>query len=138
MKNATEELPNIKPELRFQTSRSGGAGGQHVNKVETKVEVRFDIRNSEVLTDSLKNKLTERLASKLTTDGVLTVTSQASRSQLKNKELAVKKTFKILKKALHEPKKRKPSKPSKGAIEDRLKSKKNHSIKKALRNKPEY
>lgn len=132
------ELPNIKPEFKFQTSRSGGAGGQHVNKVETKVEVRFDIPNSQLLSAELKSKLTERLAAKLTTEGILSVTSQASRSQLKNKELAVGKIIKLLRKALQEPKKRKPTTPTKGAIEERLKSKKSHSLKKILRGKPEY
>ena len=132
------ELPNVIPEFQFKTSRSSAGGGQHVNKVETKVEVRFDIPNSQVLSDELKNKLSERLTAKLTVDGILSVTSQASRSQLKNKELAVKKLIKLLRKALQEPKKRKPTKPDKGAIEERLKSKKNHSIKKAMRNKPEY
>lgn len=132
------ELPNIKPEFQFRTSRSGGAGGQHVNKVETKVEVRFDIKNSQLLSDDLKTKLAERLADKLSGEGILSVISQASRSQLKNKELAVKKIIKILRKALYEPKKRKPTKPGKGAIEERLKLKKSQSQKKALRTKPEF
>lgn len=132
------ELPNIKSELRFQTSRSSGAGGQHVNKVETKVEVRFDIRNSQLLPDEIKITLTKRLAAKISSDGILSITAQASRSQLKNKELAVKKMFKLLRKALQEPKMRKPTAPSKGAIEARLKVKKSHSQKKMLRSKPEF
>ncbi len=133
-----QELPNIKSELKFQTSRSSGAGGQHVNKVETKVEVRFDIPNSQLLSDEIKGILTKRLVTKITSDGILSITAQASRSQLKNKELAVKKILKLLRKALQEPKIRKPTTPSKGAIEARLKVKKSHSQKKMLRSKPEF
>lgn len=133
-----DELPNLVPEFRFQTSRSSGAGGQHVNKVETKVEVRFDIPNSQLLSDEVKGKLRERLNPKLTTEGVIILTSQASRSQQKNKELAVKKLLKLLRKSLKDPKKRKPTKPSKSAIRERLKDKKSHSEKKALRSKPQF
>ncbi|MDP5120382.1 MAG: aminoacyl-tRNA hydrolase [Spirosomaceae bacterium] len=130
------ELPNLTPEFRFQTSRSGGAGGQHVNKVETKVEVRFDIPNSKLISEEIKAKLLARLKSKLTSEGVIILTSQASRSQLKNKELAVKKLIKLLRKSLKEEKKRKATKPSKAAIQERLKDKKSHAEKKALRGKP--
>ncbi|MFB0907435.1 MAG: ribosome-associated protein [Spirosomataceae bacterium] len=132
------ELPNLTSEFRFQTSRSGGAGGQHVNKVETKVEVRFDIPNSKLIPEHIKSKLLERLKPKLTSEGVILLTSQASRSQLKNKELAVKKLIKLLRKTLKEPKKRKPTKPSKSAIRARLKDKKSQSEKKALRSKPTF
>ena len=135
--NSTE-LPNLLPEFRFQTSRSGGAGGQHVNKVETKVEVRFDIPNSKLLSEENKAKLLERLKPKLTFEGIISVTSQASRSQLKNKELAVKKLIKLLRKALKEPKNRKSTRPNRAAIEQRLKQKKSHSEKKQLRTKPIY
>lgn len=132
------KLPDLSSEFQFQTSRSSGAGGQNVNKVETKVEVRFDLASTQLFTEFQKEKITKKLASKLTIDGVLIVTSQASRSQLTNKETAVKKLCKLLEKALQQPKKRKPTKPGKGAIEKRLKVKKNHSLKKTMRSKPEY
>lgn len=135
---STFDLPDLLTELQFQTSRSSGAGGQNVNKVETKVEVRFNIVDSQLLPDDIKEKLLLRLASKLTFDNELIVTSQESRSQLKNKELAIKKIYQLLRKALKEPKKRKPTKPSKTAIEDRLKSKKNTSEKKASRGKVDF
>ncbi|PJJ53173.1 alternative ribosome rescue aminoacyl-tRNA hydrolase ArfB [Hymenobacter chitinivorans] len=126
------------PELQFQTSRSSGPGGQNVNKVESRVELRFHLGNSQLLTDEQKQTLLAKLASKLTTEGELLLTAQEDRSQLRNKEIVVQKFYDTLRKALHKPKPRKATKPSKGAVRQRLESKKKHGEKKANRGKLDF
>ncbi len=130
------ELPNLESEIEFSFSRSSGPGGQNVNKVETKVELRFKITDSKLLGEEIKNQLILKLNNKLVGDNELLVVVQEKRSQLKNKEIAVKKFYDLLKKALIKPKTRKATKPSKAAIEERIKAKKISSEKKNLRAKP--
>jgi ribosome-associated protein len=120
-------------EIEFQTSRSSGPGGQNVNKVNSKVTLRFNVRNSAVLTDEEKTILLNKLGTKLTTDGELIISSQDKRSQLENKESAVAKTDRLFQKAFEKKKKRKATKPSKSAVQKRLKSKKEHAEKKSNR-----
>lgn len=127
----------IHRELRFKAVRSSGAGGQHVNKVSSKVELSFDIPNSEGLSEEEKQRLTKNLASKLTKEGVLILSSSDSRSQHTNKEKVSKRFFEILKKSLVVPKKRKATKPTKAAIQKRLQNKQNQSAKKKLRKRPD-
>jgi ribosome-associated protein len=124
-------------ELEFTTSRSSGPGGQNVNKVNSKVTLRFDIRNSPVLTDDEKAILSHKLKSRMTIDGVLLLSSQDKRSQLQNKEEVVLKLEQLIAKAFEKKKPRKATKPSKAAKQDRINKKKIHSEKKKWRQRPE-
>lgn len=123
-------------EITFSTSRSSGPGGQNVNKVNTKVTLKFDVLQSQVLTDEEKEILKTKLSSRLTNDGVLILSSQDKRSQLENKENVILKFDKIIAKAFEKRKARKATKPSKGAVQSRIKKKKEHSEKKKWRQKP--
>jgi ribosome-associated protein len=128
-------LDDILGELEFLTSRSSGPGGQNVNKVNSKVTVKFDIENSTILSEEHKSILREKLSNRITTNGVLVLSSQDKRSQLDNKEAVLLKLDGILKKAFEKKKRRKKTKPSKAAKENRIKSKKKTSEKKQWRQK---
>ncbi len=114
-------------EVRFHFARSGGKGGQNVNKVETKVELLFDIAHSPSLSDVQRGRLFSHLRSRLDSDGVLHIVSQESRSQWKNREEAVRRFVDLLQHALKPRKKRIATKVSRGAKEQRLESKKRRS-----------
>jgi len=129
------ENKNFNSELTFKMTRSSGKGGQHVNKVSTKVELYFDVLNSQELDIAEKAIIQEKLSSQISNEGVLRVTCQETRSQLVNKDLVIQKFYKLIKKALHVPKRRKPTKTPKGVIEKRLKQKKKRSQSKQLRKK---
>jgi len=122
-------------ELKYKTSRSSGSGGQHVNKVETRVELHFDVAKSYVLTEDEKQIIFEKLQNRISKNGILQVSSQAKRSQVLNKENATDKFLNLLEKALKPEKKRIKTKPSRGMKERRLKKKRVVSEKKALRGK---
>ncbi|KAB7528573.1 aminoacyl-tRNA hydrolase [Flagellimonas olearia] len=126
----------IHSELQFKAVRSSGAGGQHVNKVSTKVELAFDVAASQGLSAVEKERLLLKLKSRLTKDGVLQLHCDESRSQHKNRDLVVKRLFDLLKNALIVPKKRKPTKPTRSSVEKRLKSKKQAAENKSQRKKP--
>ena len=122
-------------EVEFLVSRSSGPGGQNVNKVNSRVTLKFDIAKSGVLTADQKQTLIHKLAAQLTKEGVLMLSVQDQRSQLQNKEAALTRLDDILLRALTPKKKRKPTKPSKSAAKKRVESKKKHSEKKRWRQK---
>jgi ribosome-associated protein len=124
-------------ELQFKAVRSSGAGGQHVNKVSSKVELLFDLQNSTVFTEEEKELLIQKLKSKLTKENVLLLSCDESRSQHKNKEIVIKRFLALIINSLKVPKRRKATKPSKSSVQKRLDKKKKHAYKKAFRRKPE-
>jgi ribosome-associated protein len=123
-------------ELQFKAVRSSGAGGQHVNKVSSKVELTFDIVNSQSLSEREKMLLLKNLSSRLTKDGILHLSSSESRSQHSNKEKVIKRFFQLIQKGFIVPKKRKPTQISRAQKRKRLQQKKRQSEKKGLRKKP--
>ena len=124
-------------ELTFKAVRSSGAGGQHVNKVSSKIELSFNLPESLVFNDLQKERLLKKLSSRLTKDHVLILQSDESRSQHKNKELVIKRFLDLIENGLKVPKKRIPTKIPKAVIKKRLKSKRQLSDKKANRRKPD-
>lgn len=129
---------NVVKEIKFKTARSGGSGGQNVNKVETMVEGYFDVDASQLFSPEQKELIKQKLANKITDEGFLLVKSQTERSQLGNKEEVVRKINALLNQALIQPKKRKATKPSKAAKENRIASKKKNSEIKEGRKKINY
>ncbi|MCU4174820.1 alternative ribosome rescue aminoacyl-tRNA hydrolase ArfB [Carboxylicivirga sp. N1Y90] len=125
-------------ELQYSASRSGGPGGQNVNKVNTKVELRFNINGSNLLSDIEKERLLIKLANKLTQEGELILIGQTERSQLKNKLAVTERFYTIVAVALTLPKKRKPSRRTRASVERRLDSKKKQAQKKSNRKFKDY
>lgn len=124
-------------ELSFKAVRSSGAGGQHINKVSSKVMLSFDVLKSEALSVEEKELLLKKLSTKLTNQNILILNSDESRSQHKNKELVIKRFIDLIKEGLFVPKKRKPTKIPKTVIKKRREDKRKHSIKKGHRKKPD-
>jgi len=129
-------IPAIIEELSFKTSRSGGKGGQHVNKTETKVQLAFDIRQSEFLSDDEKQRLIENASNLLTKDDVLQMACETSRSQSANKAELIERFVEVLRNALKEERPRKATKIPKVEKKKRLENKRKQSEKKDLRKPP--
>ncbi len=127
------ECPALDRELKFSFNRSSGPGGQHVNKVNTRVELRFDIPNSGLLSDEEKELLISKLQNRLTKEGILLISAQTASSQLKNKETAIMQFYRLINKTLKIKKKRIPTSVSLATKEKRLKAKKEHAEKKERR-----
>lgn len=133
-------LPGKEDVLRsvtFKTSRSGGKGGQNVNKVSSKVELIFNLASASFLTEDERMLLAERFAGRLDQEGNLHVVSQEDRSQLLNKEKTIIKLIALLKSGLHVQKKRKPTKIPKAVIRKRLENKQSVALKKESRKRPQ-
>ena len=131
------DIENIIKELRFKAIRSGGAGGQHVNKVSSKVVLFFDLWKSESLMKEEKELITKNLYSKLTKDNILILNCDESRSQHKNKEIVTERFIGLISNGLKIPKDRRKTKPSKSSIKKRLETKKKLGLKKAYRKRPD-
>lgn len=128
----------LQQEAWFQTSRSGGKGGQHANKTESKVIANFHVDGSAQLNDRQKQQVKRKLKNRITKDGILQISAEAHRSQAQNKEVALKKLEELLREASKRGKRRIPTKPSKQAKEERLKEKRIRSDKKEMRKKVKW
>nr|WP_319509320.1 alternative ribosome rescue aminoacyl-tRNA hydrolase ArfB [uncultured Draconibacterium sp.] len=132
------QLPQqIKDELisacTFSASRSGGPGGQNVNKVNTKIELRFNLNDSTIFSDTQKQRLGIKLKNRINSDGIIVLFESSERSQLKNKQNAIAKFIELIEKALTPPKRRVKTKPTVSSKLKRLDKKKQQSMKKQLR-----
>lgn len=132
----TQDLAIPDEEVSFATSRSGGPGGQNVNKLETRVTVRFDLAGSPSLSEEQKARLGERLATRITREGILQVTSQKHRTQAANREAAVERFAELLRDNLREEAPRKKTRPSRAAKARRLDAKRRQSRRKRERSSP--
>jgi len=131
----TDQLAIPLSELYFRFSRSGGPGGQHVNRTATRVELLFDVAHSPSLTEEQRQRLLKRLAGRIDSEGILRVAAQSERSQLRNRQEAIERLQTLLRQALHIPKRRRRSKVPRWARERRLAEKRRRSETKRYRRK---
>jgi ribosome-associated protein len=133
-----ESLSIPRSELDVRVSRSSGAGGQHVNKTSSRVEIFWNVLSSRALDEEQRQRLREKLASRMASDGSIRVVASDMRSQSRNRDLAENRLAELVRRALIVPKKRRATKPTQAAKEARLESKKRHSTKKAERRKKSF
>jgi ribosome-associated protein len=133
-----ESLAIPRDELEVRVSRSSGAGGQHVNKTSSRVEIFWNIVTSRALTDEQRERLRSKLASRVAADGAVRVVASDMRSQARNRELAEERLVELVRRGLTVPRKRRATKPTRASREARLDSKKRHSTKKAQRRKSSF
>lgn len=126
-------VPDLLKEISFKTSRSGGKGGQNVNKVSSKVELNLNIGASMLFTDEQKQILLRKLANRINSEGILQIITEEERSQLLNKQKSLVKLQQLIKNALYQPALRKVTKPKRSVIENRLKAKHMNALKKISR-----
>ena len=134
--NPSVSIP--RDELDVRVSRSSGAGGQHVNKTSSRVEIFWNVLTSRAIDDEQRQRLREKLSSRLTTDGSIRVVASDMRSQSRNRELAEQRLAELIAKSLIVPKKRRPTKPTKAAKEARLEAKRRQSSKKRERSERSF
>jgi ribosome-associated protein len=130
------ETEQLIKELQFKAIRSSGPGGQHVNKTSSKIELQFNIKDSEAFSETERDRLMERLAKRINSDGAIILQCGETRSQHRNKAIVLQRLLDLLSQHLKVKKKRKKTKPSKSAIEKRLKVKKQQALKKSNRKPP--
>ena len=135
MAGMNSKFEKLLAEASFHATRSGGSGGQNVNKVSTKVELRFDVSNSSHLTEIQKKKILNKHGNRVSSEGILILTADDTRSQFKNREIVSQRFMKLIGDALKREKKRVPTEKTKTSIEKTLKKKKIRGEKKQLRKK---
>jgi ribosome-associated protein len=131
--NVSPELSIPRAEIQYRASRAGGAGGQHVNTSSTRIELLWDLPRSTAVTEEQRERIRTKLAPRLDSEGMVRVVASDRRSQGQNKQLADERLAALVKHALHIPKKRRPTKPTRSSKERRLSEKKHHSDKKKTR-----
>tara|TARA_B100001146_G_scaffold225185_1_gene247420 strand:+ start:11519 stop:11923 length:405 start_codon:yes stop_codon:yes gene_type:complete len=130
------DVSQLYNELAYKTMRSSGPGGQHANKTSSKVAVHFNVWDSNAFSEEELERLKSKLKHRLTTSGELILSCDTFRSQHKNKALVTERLVELLRRSLQKQKKRKKTKPSKRAVEKRLRDKKNQALKKRDRRPP--
>ena len=136
MIRVTNQISIDESELQESFIRASGPGGQHVNKTETAVQLRFDVRRSPSLPNDVATRLMQLAGSRMTQDGVLVITAQNERSQKRNRDEALARLIELIRRAAVRPKKRRPTRPTKASREKRLQKKKKHSVMKSMRRAP--